>query len=65
MSSGRTRTGVAVAATLLCVAAAALAAWVAARVADPPASTLGGVFGVVYAATGAVLVHLRPRNAIG
>jgi signal transduction histidine kinase len=65
VSSGRTRTGVAVAATLLCVAAAALAAWVAARVADPPASTLGGVFGVVYAATGAVLVHLRPRNAIG
>lgn len=59
------RTGAAVAATLLCAAAAGLSAWVDARVAEPPASTIGGVYAVVYAATGALLVHLRPRNAIG
>jgi signal transduction histidine kinase len=39
--------------------------WVNARVADPVASISGGFYAVVFAATGAVLVHLRPRNAIG
>jgi signal transduction histidine kinase len=65
VSSRRTCTGVAVAATLLCAAATALSAWVDARVAEPPASTLGGVYAVAYAATGALLVHPRPRNPIG
>ncbi|MBM7807893.1 signal transduction histidine kinase [Geodermatophilus bullaregiensis] len=65
MGSRWIRTGAAVAATLLCAAAAVLSAWVDARVAEPPASTIGGVYSLVYAATGALLVHLRPRNAIG
>ncbi|MCZ2860149.1 histidine kinase [Blastococcus sp. VKM Ac-2987] len=58
-------TGAAVAAALLCAAALGLTVWVDARVADPPASTVGGVYALVYAATGVLLVHLRPRNAIG
>jgi signal transduction histidine kinase len=58
-------TGPAVAATVFCAAAIGLSAWVDARVAEPPASTAGGVYAVVYAATGTLLVHLRPRNPIG
>ncbi|SFT79244.1 Histidine kinase-, DNA gyrase B-, and HSP90-like ATPase [Geodermatophilus amargosae] len=58
-------TGAAVVATLSCVAAAGLAAWATGRVPGSAASTIGGVYAVVYAGTGAVLVHLRPRNAIG
>jgi signal transduction histidine kinase len=58
-------TGAAVAAALICAAAVGLSAWVDARVDDPPASTVGGVYALVYAATGVLLVHLRPRNAIG
>jgi signal transduction histidine kinase len=58
-------TGAAVVATLSCVAAAGLAAWATGRVPSSAASTIGGVYAVVYAGTGAVLVHLRPRNAIG
>jgi signal transduction histidine kinase len=59
------RAAAAVATTLLCAAAVCLSAWVDARVAEPPASTLGGVYAVLCAATGALLVHLRPRNAVG
>jgi signal transduction histidine kinase len=58
-------TGVAVAATLLCAAAVGLSAWVEARVPEPESSTPGAVYGVACAAIGALLVHLRPRNAIG
>ena len=58
-------TGAAIAATVLCAAATGLAAWATGRVPGSVASTIGGVYAVVYAATGAVLVHLRPRNAIG
>ncbi|MGR7025935.1 hypothetical protein [Geodermatophilus sp. URMC 62] len=65
MGSRSIRTGAAVAATLFCAAAVGLSAWVDARVAEPPASTLSGVYAVLYAATGALLVRLRPRNAIG
>jgi signal transduction histidine kinase len=59
------RTGAAVAATLFCAAATVLSAWVDARVAGSPASIIGGVYALVYAVTGALLVHLRPRNTIG
>jgi signal transduction histidine kinase len=56
-------TGTAVVATVLCAVALGLAAWVHARLPWVPYE--GGVFGVTNAATGALLVHLRPRNAIG
>ncbi|MGY1734792.1 histidine kinase [Geodermatophilus sp. SYSU D00684] len=58
-------TGAAVAVTLLCAAATALGAWVAPRVPDLGFSPAAGTYSVVCAATGALLVHLRPRNAIG
>jgi signal transduction histidine kinase len=58
-------TGTAVAAIVLCAAATGLSVWVDARVAESPASTAGGVYALVYATTGTLLVHLRPRNAIG
>ncbi|TFV72214.1 hypothetical protein E4P39_17115 [Blastococcus sp. CT_GayMR19] len=65
MHSRPQATGAALAATLLCAAAVGLSAWVEARVPEPESSTLGGVYGVACAALGALLVHLRPRNAIG
>ncbi|RFU19784.1 sensor histidine kinase [Geodermatophilus marinus] len=58
-------TGAAVTATLLCLAAFTLAAWVGPRVPEGDRSVLGCVFAVACAGTGALLVHLRPRNAIG
>ncbi|SFP60229.1 Signal transduction histidine kinase [Geodermatophilus dictyosporus] len=58
-------TGVAIAATLLCAAAAGLSGWVEARVPGTRPTVVGGVYAVVCAATGTALVHLRPRNAIG
>ncbi|WP_138759478.1 sensor histidine kinase [Modestobacter altitudinis] len=59
-------TGVAVAATVLCAAALGLAIWVRSRIGeDSDGSVSGGVIAVGYALTGALLVHLRPRNAIG
>ncbi|TQN38073.1 histidine kinase/DNA gyrase B/HSP90-like ATPase [Blastococcus colisei] len=58
-------TGAAVTATLLCAAAVGLSAWVDARLPESGAGVLSDAIGPVYAATGALLVHLRPRNSIG
>ena len=58
-------TASAVTATAVCAGALALAAWVDARMADPPATVLGGVFAVVIAGFATLLVHARPGNAIG
>jgi signal transduction histidine kinase len=58
-------TGVALAATLLCVAALGLSTWVGSRVPDEQSSAFVGGYAVVSAATGTLLVHLRPRNPIG
>ncbi|WP_369252211.1 sensor histidine kinase [Geodermatophilus amargosae] len=58
-------TGAAVAATLLCALAVGLSAWAAPRVPEAGFSALAGAYAVVCAATGVLLVHLRPRNAIG
>ncbi|WP_216870382.1 sensor histidine kinase [Modestobacter excelsi] len=52
-------------AVVLCAAATALSVWVAARAPDLYVLDFGGVYAIVCAATGALLVHLRPRNAIG
>ena len=65
MRSRGLTTGAAVAATLLGAAAVGISAWVEARVPGQESSTLGAVYSVVCAGTGALLVHLRPRNAIG
>jgi signal transduction histidine kinase len=56
-------TGAAVAATVLCAASFVLSAWVAARSAE--SNVASSALNPVYAGTGALLVHLRPRNAIG
>ncbi len=58
-------TGAAVTAVVLCFAATALSEWVTARAPEFHVSDLGGVYAIVCAVTGALLVHLRPRNAIG
>ncbi|MGY5887518.1 histidine kinase [Geodermatophilus arenarius] len=58
-------TTVAVAAVLLCAAAGALAAWVAPRLPEPEPTAIGALYAVASAATGALLVRLRPRNVIG
>ncbi|WP_448616222.1 histidine kinase [Modestobacter sp. URMC 112] len=65
MRSRRVTTGAAVTAVVLCFAATALSEWVTARAPEFHVSDLGGVYAIVCAVTGALLVHLRPRNAIG
>ncbi|MGY1602426.1 histidine kinase [Geodermatophilus sp. SYSU D00815] len=55
----------AVAAVLSCAAATALSAWVDARMADAPTVPFGGVWAVLTATVGALLVHRRPGNAVG
>jgi signal transduction histidine kinase len=42
-----------------------MAAWVEGRPGSTPFAVEGAVYGAVTAAFGALLVHLRPRNAIG
>ena len=58
-------TAAAVAATLLCAGAGVLAVWVDVRTGDMASAWLPGIYSVALAATGALLVHVRPRNAIG
>jgi signal transduction histidine kinase len=63
--SRRIGTAAAVAATAFCAAALVLATWVNAHTPGTPVSAFGGVWAVVTAATGALLVRARPGNAIG
>ncbi|MGY1699992.1 histidine kinase [Geodermatophilus sp. SYSU D00766] len=58
-------TGAALLVTLLCAAATGLSAWATSRVPEAGFSPAAGAYAVVCAATGTLLVHLRPRNAIG
>ncbi|MCZ2826650.1 MULTISPECIES: GAF domain-containing sensor histidine kinase [unclassified Modestobacter] len=65
MRSRAGTTGAAVAAVVLCAAAAVLAAWVDGQAPGLDVSVSGAVYAVGCAAIGALLVHLRPRNPIG
>lgn len=51
--------------TVLCLAAFGLAVWVDGRPGSAVFAVEGAVYGAANAGFGALLVHLRPRNAIG